>query len=160
MTALLKYLDLLLQEIGQKWDQASGAVLEGFLRFPETTQDFPSTMGAPLFGYNVSRGIHSRLNSGVSGFCFDSKLRKCSEDHFFWSPQRKIIDLRKNLCCSITGNSVRRFHRTRTVKVRDKPVWKPLSEICRTAPAREPPKSQISLLMWFDPSNYKNFNVT
>jgi len=44
----------------------SGAVLEGFLRFPETTQDFPSTIGAPLFGYNVSRGIHSGLNSGVN----------------------------------------------------------------------------------------------
>ena len=43
-----------------------GAVLEGFLRFPETTQDFPSTMGAPLFGYNISRGIHSGLNSGVN----------------------------------------------------------------------------------------------
>jgi len=26
----------------------SGAVLEGFLRFPETTQDFPSTMGVPF----------------------------------------------------------------------------------------------------------------
>jgi len=44
----------------------SGAVLEGFLRFPETTQDFRSTMGAPLFGYNISRGIHSGLNSGVN----------------------------------------------------------------------------------------------
>ena len=43
----------------------AGAVLEGFLRFPETTQDFPSTMGAPLFGYNISRGIHSGLNSGA-----------------------------------------------------------------------------------------------
>ena len=43
-----------------------GAVLEGFLRFPETTQDFPSTMGAALFGYNVSRGIHSGLNSGIN----------------------------------------------------------------------------------------------
>ena len=32
----------------------SGAVLEGFLRFLETTQDFPSTMGAPPFGYNIS----------------------------------------------------------------------------------------------------------
>ena len=40
------------------------AVLEGFLRFPETTQDFPSTTGAPFFGYNISRGIHSGLNSG------------------------------------------------------------------------------------------------
>ena len=27
----------------------SGAVLGGFLRFPETTQDFPSTMSAALF---------------------------------------------------------------------------------------------------------------
>ena len=27
---------------------ATGAVLEGFLRFPETTQDFPSMMGVPL----------------------------------------------------------------------------------------------------------------
>ena len=44
----------------------SGAVLGGFLRFPETTQDFPSTMGAALFGYKVSRGIHSGLNSGVN----------------------------------------------------------------------------------------------
>ena len=44
----------------------TGAVLEGFLRFPETTQDFPSTMGVPLFGYNVSRGIHSGLNSSVN----------------------------------------------------------------------------------------------
>ena len=43
-----------------------GAVLEGFLRFQETTQDFPSSMGAPLFSYNVSRGMHSGLNSGVN----------------------------------------------------------------------------------------------
>jgi len=40
-------------------------------------------MGAPLFSYKVSRGMHSRLNSGVTGFCFDLKLRKCSEDPFF-----------------------------------------------------------------------------
>ena len=44
----------------------AGAVLEGFLRFPETTQDFPAMMGAPLFGYNISRGIHSGLNSSVN----------------------------------------------------------------------------------------------
>ena len=44
----------------------SGAVLEGFLRFPETIQDFPWTMGAPLFSYNVSQGIHSGLNSSVN----------------------------------------------------------------------------------------------
>ena len=38
---------------------------------------------------------------------------------FFWSPRRKIGDLRKNLCCSVTGNSVQRSHHTRTAKVRD-----------------------------------------
>ena len=43
-----------------------GAVLEGFLRFPETTQDFPSTMGVSLFGYNISRSTHSGLNSSVN----------------------------------------------------------------------------------------------
>jgi len=47
----------------------TGAVLEGLLRFPET-QDFPLTMRAPIFSYKVSRGIHSGLNSGVTGFCF------------------------------------------------------------------------------------------
>ena len=31
-----------------------------------------------------SRGIHGMLNSGVTGFCLDSKLRKSSEDHFFY----------------------------------------------------------------------------
>ena len=47
-----------------------------------TTWDFSLTMGAPLSGCNVSRGMHSRLNSSVTGFCFDLKLRKCSEDLF------------------------------------------------------------------------------
>ena len=51
----------------------TGVVLEGFLRFPETTQDFSSTMGVPFFRYKVSRGIHSGLNSSVTGFCFEVK---------------------------------------------------------------------------------------
>ena len=54
---------------------------------------------------------------------------------FFWSPRRKIGDLRKNLCCSITGNSARRSHRTCTAKVCNKQaVWKLLSKISRTTP--------------------------
>ena len=56
----------------------------------ETTQDFPSTMGAPLFGYNVLRCIHSGLNSGVTGFCFYSKLRKCGEDLFSGRHEGKL----------------------------------------------------------------------
>jgi len=61
------YIKLTVNEYRQ--DRASGAVLEGFLRLPETTQshDFPLTMGAPLFGYNISRGIHSGLNSSSQG---------------------------------------------------------------------------------------------
>jgi len=54
----------------------AGAVLEGFLRFPEATQDFPSTMGAPLFGYNISRGIHSRLTSGVNWPLFRLEVKE------------------------------------------------------------------------------------
>ena len=56
--------------------QETGAVLEGFLRFPETTQDFPSMMGAPLFRYNISRGIHSRLNSGVNWPLFRLEVKE------------------------------------------------------------------------------------
>jgi len=91
---------------------STGAVLEGFLRFPETTQDFPSMLGAPLFGHNVSRGIHSGLNSGVNWPLFQLLGNAVKTFFFFWSPRRKIGDLRKNLCCSVTRNSVRRPHRT------------------------------------------------
>ena len=38
---------------------------------------------------------------------------------FFWSPRRKIGDLHKKLCCSVTRNSAWRSHRMRTAKVRD-----------------------------------------
>jgi len=113
-----------------------GADLEGFLRFPETTQDFPLTMGTPLFSYKVLRGTHSGLNSSVTGFCFDTKSRKCSEDFFFGRHEGKLETFAKNLCCSITGNPARRSHRTCTAKVCNKQaVWKLLSKISRTAPA-------------------------
>ena len=71
----------------------AGVVLEGFLRFLETTQDFPSMMGVLLFSYNVSRGIHSGLNSSVTGFCFDSKLGNVVKTFiylFFWSPKNCV----------------------------------------------------------------------
>jgi len=93
----------------------SGAVLEGFLRFPETTQDFPSTMGAALFGYNVSRGIHSGLNSGVNWPLFQLLVKENAVKTFFFlvaTKDLKIWDLRKNLCCSVTRNSTRTSHRT------------------------------------------------
>ena len=57
---------------------STGVVLEGFLRFPETTQDFTSTMGAPLFGYNISRGIHcdNGLNSGINWPLFQLEVKE------------------------------------------------------------------------------------
>ena len=112
-----------------------GAVLEGFLRFPETTQNFPSTMGAPLSGYNVSRGIHSRLNSGVTGFCFDLKLRKCSEDLFsflFFGRHEGKLESFAKICVAASLETLREDP---TVRVHDKQaVRKLLSEISRTAP--------------------------
>ena len=74
----------------------SGAVIEGFLRFPETTQDCPSTMGTPFFSYKVSQGIHSMLNSSATGFCFESMLKKSRDDLFLvatkenWRSSQKI----------------------------------------------------------------------
>ena len=55
-------------------------------------------MGTLLFSYKVSRGIHSVLNSGVTGFCFDSKLRKsASEDlfSFFGRHKGKLVTFAK-----------------------------------------------------------------
>ena len=89
----------------------SGAVLEGFLRFPETTRDCPLTMGMPLFSYmyKVSRGIYSVLNSGITGFWFKLKLRKSSDDLFLlvatkenWRPSQKFVLQRHwKLCMKI-----------------------------------------------------------
>jgi len=90
-------------------------------------------MGTPLFGYNISRGIHSGLNSGVNrgvrhpseivykisrsvgpsvltGLCFYSKLMKCSEDRFLvatkenWRPSQKFVLQRHwKLCPKISS---------------------------------------------------------
>jgi len=70
----------------------SGAVLEGFLRFPETTQDFPLTMGAPPF--RLQHFTRHAYTAGwitvLTGLCFDSRLRKCSEDLFFGRHEGKL----------------------------------------------------------------------
>jgi len=123
--------------IVQQWKSIAvdwaGAVLEGFLRFPETTQDFPSTTRVHPFSATT---FYEAYTAGwiavVTGLYLYSKLRKCSEDLFFlfWSPRRKIEDLRKNLCCRVTA-----LREDLTVRVRDKQAaWKLLSEISRTAP--------------------------
>ena len=58
--------------------------------------------------YKVSRSIHSMLNSGVTGFCFESKLRKCSDDPFLssqrknWRPLQKfVLERHWKLCAKI-----------------------------------------------------------
>ena len=106
-----------------------GQFWRDFWGFQKPLRICPSmTMGIPFFSYKVSRGIHSVLNSGVAGFCFEFKLRNLVSKTFFWSSRRKIGDLRKNLCCSITGNSAPRSHYTCTVKIRDKRLFGNYSE--------------------------------
>ena len=67
----------------------------------------------------------------LTGLCFNSNLKKFSEDLFFWSPRRKIGDLRKN--CVVA--SLETLREDPTVRIRDKQAaWKLLSKISRTAP--------------------------
>jgi len=93
---------------------SAGAVLEGFLNFPETTQDFPLTMGAPLFSYNISRGIRSGLNSGVNWPLFQLKVKeiKCSEDFFFGRHKGKLETFAK-ICVAV---SLETLHEDLTVR--------------------------------------------
>ena len=83
-------------------------------------------MGAPLFGYNVSRIIHSGLNSGVkTGLCL------CNEYLFFGLNEGKLETFTK-ICVAA---SLVTLHEDPTVRVRDKQAdWKLLSKISRTAP--------------------------
>jgi len=95
-------------------------------------------MGAPLFGYNVSRSIHSGLNSGVElAFvfffffrCFDSKLTK-TNFLFFGGHEGKLETFAK-ICVAASLETLRGDP---AIRVRDKQAdWKLLSEISRTAP--------------------------
>jgi len=95
-------------------------------------------MDALLFSYKVSRGMHTGLDSGVTGFCFDSKLRKCSEDLFFLVTTKENRRPLQKLLLQRHWNSAQKSHCTRTAKIRDKQaVWKLLSEISRTVPGLE-----------------------
>ena len=113
-------------------DNQAGAVLEGFLRFPETTQDFPSTMSAPLFGYNISRGIHRGLNSGFNWPFFQRKWGDGLFFFFFFGRHEgKLETFAKN--CAVA--SLETLREDPTVRIRDKQAaWKLLSKISRTAP--------------------------
>ena len=85
-------------------------------------------MGAPLFSYKVSRSILGVLNSGVTGFCFHSKLRKSSKDLFFlvatkenWRPSPAKI------CGAASLKTLREDPSVRALQ--KQAVWKLLSEI-------------------------------
>jgi len=91
-------------------------------------------MGTPIFSYKVSRGIHSVLNGGVTGFCFELKLRKSSDDFFLvamkenWRPSQKfVLQHHWKLCTKIQPYVY-------CQSPRQQAVWKLLSEISRTAP--------------------------
>ena len=74
-------------------------------------------MGTPLFSYKVSQGIHSVLNSSVRYWLlFLLEAKETVVKTFSWSPRRKIGDLRKNLCCSVTGT----LHEDTTVRALQK----------------------------------------
>ena len=110
----------------------TGAVLEGFLRFPETTQDFLSTMGAALFGYNVSRGIHSGLNSGVNRPLFHLLVKEMQWRPFIFRRHEGKLETFAKICVVA---SLETLHEDPTVRIRDKQAaWKLLSKISRTAP--------------------------
>ena len=82
-------------------------VLEGFLRFPETTQDFPLMVGAPLFSYKVSQGIHSRLNSGVTGFCFQLEVKEDLYLHIFCHHKGELETFAK-ICVAVSLETLRK----------------------------------------------------
>jgi len=61
---------------------------------------------APFQLQSFTRYTHSRLNSGVTGFCFDSKLRKCSEDLFFGQHEGKLETYAK-ICVAASLETLR-----------------------------------------------------
>jgi len=117
-----------------EYARSSSETRGGFRGVSEVSRNhsgFSLNDGCAPFGYNVSRGIHSGLNSSVIGFCFSSKLRKCSEDLFFGRHEGKLEAFAK-ICVAASMEILRKDP---TVCVCDKQaVWKLLSEISRTAP--------------------------
>ena len=78
------------------------------------------------------------LHSSVTGFCFELKLRKSSDD-LFWLPRRKIVDLRKKIVLQHHWK-LQRSHRTCTAKVHDNRLFGNYS-----AKSLEPPPTLTSL---------------
>ena len=70
------------------------------------------------------------LNSSVTGFCFNSKLRKSSEDLFFGLHEGKL-DTSAKICVAVLLETLREDP---TIRIRDKlAAWKLHSKISRTA---------------------------
>ena len=65
------------------------------------------SMGTPIFSYKVSRSIHSVLNSSVTGFCFESKLRKTSDHRFFGRHEEKLEAFAK-ICVAASLETIRK----------------------------------------------------
>jgi len=70
----------------------------------------------------------------LSGLCFNSKLRKCSEDPFFLGRNEGKLETFAKICVVASLETLREDP---TVRIRDKQAaWKLLSKISRTAPAK------------------------
>ena len=68
----------------------------------------------------------------LTGLCFDLKLRKCSEELFFFGRHEGKLETFAKICVAASLETLRE---DLTVRVRDKQAaWKLLSEISRTAP--------------------------
>jgi len=89
-------------------------------------------MGVPLFGYNVSRGIHSGLNSGVNGPLFQLLVKEMQRRPFFFGRHEGKLEAFAKICVVASLETLRKDP---TIRICDKQAaWKLLSKISRTAP--------------------------
>jgi len=91
-------------------------------------------MGVPLFGYNISRGIHSGLNSGVNWPLFRLKVQENVVKTFFFGCHEGKLETFAKICVAA---SLETLCEGLIVRIRKKQAaWKLLSKISRTAPTR------------------------
>jgi len=75
------------------------------------------------------------LNSGVTGFCFELKLRKSSDNLYFGCHEGKLETFAK-ICVAASLETAHRSNHTCIAKVRDKRLFgNYTSKISRTVPA-------------------------
>ena len=96
-------------------------------------------MGTPIFSYKVSRSIHSVLNSGVTGFCFESKLRKSSDDLFFGRHEEKL----ETFAIICVAASLETLHEDPTIRA----LQKSATTGCLETTSRTAPDGNLTVTM-------------